>query len=177
MLPPQAPGRGLPTSSSPGDSKRPGAGGHIPPVSASVSTWLLLWVCVSSSVSSQDIVIGRRAPLTQDNLLSDPALIPPAKTLYPHNVILREQRVQIVTFAGGRDTMKPIRGHWQSSWDTWPGHRASACPLASLVPRPAGRGFSQTSCTHCFLRVTRTELLVTRGQQLPLMSRPAGLSR
>ena len=83
VLPPQAPGRGLPASSSSGGPRRPWAGGCVPPISASVSTWLLLWVCVSSSVSSQDTVIGCRAPLTQDDLLSDPPLIPPAKALFP----------------------------------------------------------------------------------------------
>ena len=70
LLPPQAPGRGLPASSSSGGSRCSRAGGRVPPISASVSTWLLLWVCVSSSVSSQDTVVGRRAPLTQVHLIS-----------------------------------------------------------------------------------------------------------
>ena len=46
MSPAQAPGRGLPASSSSGGSRHPLAGGCVPPISASVSLWLFLWVCI-----------------------------------------------------------------------------------------------------------------------------------
>ena len=56
-----------------------------PLLSLPVSTWLVLWVCLSS-VTSQDTVTGRRATPTQDDGLPDPSLTPPADTLLTDKV-------------------------------------------------------------------------------------------
>ena len=76
--------------------------------SASVSTWLLLWVCISSSVPSQDTVPGCGATLTQDDLLPDPSLIPPAKTLFPNKVPHPGSEGQEVVHSG--TTTQPTGG-------------------------------------------------------------------
>ena len=59
-LPSQSPGEGpshlFQLLGSPG--VRPWAGGHLPPIYASVSMWLLLWVCLSCPVSYEDPVLG-----------------------------------------------------------------------------------------------------------------------
>ena len=97
-LPAEAPGEGPPRLvqllGAPG--VRPWASGRLPPVSASVSTWLLLCPFLSSSVSYKEPVLGFRATPIQE----EPHLRPftpsrlqiPSFQVTPHSKVWRRGR-------------------------------------------------------------------------------------
>ena len=67
----------------------PWAGGRLPPVSASVSTWLLLRVHVSPLVCLiRTLTLGLGPPPSRRNLSSDLYSITSSETLYPNKVLL-----------------------------------------------------------------------------------------
>ena len=80
-----------------GGSRRPWAGGHLPPVSASVFPWLLLCVCVSSCVSQEDTVPGWRPPSSRRTSSQIPLFITPAQTPCPNCFLIFLTHLKVIS--------------------------------------------------------------------------------